>query len=185
MKLNEEKKVMRHKIISITVIVYLFVGVVTAVFAHEVTVLKSSPANGEVLTKSPPEVAAWFNEELVSSESSLIVINTQGVQVDNGDGGVDLKDPDHASMRVTLPPLPDGSYTVQWHATLLDGDDTEGAFAFAIGEGQSVVGTTPSAVDKSNFSTSSVIIVILSGAISLLIIGFVVRRYRSSNLKME
>jgi hypothetical protein len=91
------------------------------------------------LDESPPEVIAWFAEELVSGESSITVFNTQGNQVDNGDGGVDLNDLDHASMIVTLPSLPDGSYTVQWHAVLLDGDATDGAFAFAVGEGQTVI----------------------------------------------
>ena len=59
--------------------------------------------------------------------------------MDNGDGGVDLNDPDHASMVVTLPALPNGSYTVQYHILLLDGDATDGAFAFAVGEGETVV----------------------------------------------
>lgn len=173
---------MRHRYISITVVVvYMLIGVVTAVFAHQVTILKSTPASGEVLQQSPSEVAAWFNEELVSSESGMIVINTQGIRIDNGDGGIDLKDPDHASMIVTLPPLPDGSYTVQWHATLLDGDDAEGAFAFAVGEGQSIVMPVPSAVDKSHFSVSSILIIML---VSLLIVGFAVRRYRSLNMKL-
>jgi len=110
----------------------------TAVFAHDAVIERSSPANGEVLPEAPTQVVAWFAEELVSGESSLAVFDAQGQQRDNGDGGVDLNDPDHASMIVTLPPLPDGSYTVQWRAVLLDGDASSGAFAFAIGENQTV-----------------------------------------------
>lgn len=156
----------------------------TAVFAHEVDILKSIPANGEVLNESPANVTIWYSEELISGASTLIVINNQGSQVDNGDGGIDLNDSDHASMIVTLPPLPDGAYTVQWHAALLDGDTTTGGYAFAIGEGQIPVLTTPAttvAVEVSSGSAMGTIgASILSLAAFLLIIGLVMRRRRQS-----
>jgi LPXTG-motif cell wall-anchored protein len=119
--------------------VCLLTFAVTAVLAHAVELLESIPANGDLLAESPPTVMARFSEELVSSESSMIVVNAQGVQVDNGDGGVDLNDPEHAAMIVSLPPLPDGVYTVEWHATLLDGDVTDDAFAFTVGEAPVVI----------------------------------------------
>lgn len=127
------------RMVQVCVLIVLLGGVVTAVFAHSAALLKTEPANGAVLAESPPTVTAWFAEELASGESSLKVFDTSGQQVDNGDGGVDLNDPDHASMVVTLPALPNGSYTVQYHILLLDGDATDGAFAFAVGEGETVV----------------------------------------------
>jgi len=162
-------------------LVLLLVGMVTAVSAHDAVVIKSTPANGEVLAKAPTDVTAWFEEELISGESSMSVFNTQGVQVDNGDGGVDLNDPDHASMIVTLPLLPDGSYTVQWHAALLDGDASDGAFAFAIGEGQTVVPAavpTAAAVEESSSQSSTSTIPMIVGGlfVILLITGLVIRR---------
>ncbi len=150
-------------------------GWVTAVFAHDAAIIRSTPANGEVLNESPAQVVAWFAEELVSGESSLSVFDTQGQQRDNGDGGVDLNDPDHASMIVTLPPLPDGSYTVQWHAVLLDGDASDGAFAFAVGEGQSVAPvpeTASLAENGAGFFSSAWIIVGGLVIVGLLIVIF-------------
>jgi copper transport protein len=162
-------------------LVVLLAGMVTAVSAHDAAIVKSIPANGDVLAESPPQVKAWFEEELVSGESTMAVFSAQGEQVDNGDGGVDLNDPDHAIMIVTLPSLPDGSYTVQWHAALLDGDATDGAFAFAVGEGQSVVpAVVPAAtasVESSGSSPVGIIAAVFVGLfILLLIVGLIIRR---------
>ncbi|MCB9419931.1 MAG: copper resistance protein CopC [Ardenticatenaceae bacterium] len=166
---------------GIILVVVLLAGMVTAVFAHDATIVKSIPANGEVLAESPPQVKTWFEEELVSGESTMRVFNTQGEQADNGDGGVDLNDPNHAIMIVTLPPLPDGSYTVQWHATLLDGDASDGAFAFAVGKGQSVipaaVPNSAAAAESSSPSPVDIIAVVFVGLfVLLLIVSLVIRR---------
>lgn len=171
-------------IVGTMILVVLLAGMVTAVSAHDAAIVKSIPANGDVLAESPSQVTAWFEEELIGGESTMRVFNAQGKQVDNGDGGVDLDDPDHAIMIVTLPELPDGSYTVQWHAALLDGDATDGAFAFAVGEGQSVV---PAAVPSSAAAAASsgpppagLIAVVFAGLfVLLLIVGLVIRRRRA------
>ncbi len=173
---------------GIILLILLLAGVVTAVSAHAAVIIKSIPANGEILAESPSEVMAWFAEELVSGESTMTVFSAQGTQVDNGDGGVNLNDPDHASMIVTLPPLSDGSYTVQWHVTLLDGDATDGAFSFAVGEGQSVLPVTlpETAVSQvsveidSSRSMGSLMPLGVLGLFALLLIGgLVIRLYRA------
>ncbi len=105
-----------------------------AASAHEVKVLKSEPAAGAVLDGSPAQVRAWFNEEMQTGASTLVVLDADGKQVDSRDGGVDLDDPDHASMVVSLPPLPDGTYTVSWYVVLLDGDPSQGEFTFSVGQ---------------------------------------------------
>jgi methionine-rich copper-binding protein CopC len=117
--------------------------------AHTVEVVKSEPPAGAVLSESPKEVRVWFNEELQTKESSLKVFTPEGKQVDNGDGGVDLNDPDHASMVVSLPPLGEGAYTVRWHAVLTDGDATDGEFAFYVGSAGAAAATAASAGDLS------------------------------------
>lgn len=103
--------------------------------AHGVLV-KSDPANGERREQSPAQVTAWYSQELETGPSTIQVFNEQGQQVDTGDGGVDLNDPDHASMIVSLPPaLPDGIYTVRWVAvSVTDGDLTQGVFKFGVGQ---------------------------------------------------
>ncbi len=98
--------------------------------------LKSEPEDEAVLEQAPEQVVAWFSQELDTSFSIFQVFDSQNRQVDNGDGGVDLFDPDHASMIVTLPEsLPNGTYLARWTVVSAeDGDLTEGEFSFIVGE---------------------------------------------------
>ncbi|MCI0519024.1 MAG: copper resistance protein CopC [Chloroflexi bacterium] len=101
--------------------------------AHNVILLRSEPAVGAALAAAPVEVRAWFNEEMQTGVSKIQVFDASGAQVDKGDGGVDLNDPDHASMVVSLPALGEGAYKVRWQVVLLDGDPTTGEFSFYVG----------------------------------------------------
>ena len=114
--------------------------------AHSTTVTSSDPGDGAILAHSPAQVKAAFADELVTKSSTMIVLDADGKQVSEGQGKVDLNDPDHASMLALLPaPLPDGAYTVRWHALLTDGDTTDGAFKFAIRVGAPPELATPPA----------------------------------------
>lgn len=112
---------------------------VTMAAAHALLV-KSEPEDGAVLEQSPQQAVAWFSEELNSDTSGMRVFDSQGRQVDQGDGGVDLNDLDHTSMIVSMPPaLPTGTYTVRWAAASAEDDDaTEGEFTFSVGSGVTV-----------------------------------------------
>lgn len=109
--------------------------VVVLAAAHALLV-RSDPDDGAVLARSPERVTAWYSQELATGMSTIQVFDAEGRQVDIGDGGVDLNDPDHASMVVSLPvPLPDGTYTVRWTAVSAeDGDPTQGEFTFSVGQ---------------------------------------------------
>lgn len=120
-------------VFSVLLAVWGVVTAVSLVSAHAIELLRSDPANGSVLTQSPTEIRAWFGEEMQTGVSTLQVFNTVGQRIDNGDGGVDLDDPDHASMVVTLPTLPEGEYRVRWYVVLLDGDASESSFNFFVG----------------------------------------------------
>ncbi|RME72747.1 MAG: hypothetical protein D6784_13045 [Chloroflexi bacterium] len=113
-------------------LVWLAVAV-SPVAAHALLV-RSTPADGASLDASPGRVTAWFSQELDEDFSTMQVFNSQEQQVDLGDGGVDLTDPDHTSMQVSLPDsLPSGVYTVHWSAVSAeDGDPSEGRFSFGI-----------------------------------------------------
>lgn len=107
---------------------------VASVSAHEAQLVESSPGNGDILEAAPQQISARFSEEIVYEESWLKVLNSAGEQVDNGDGGVDLNNPERDSLLATMPAsLPDDVYTVEWQVMLLDGDVTEGAFTFTLG----------------------------------------------------
>lgn len=102
--------------------------------AHGIEPVESDPPDGAVLEESPGKVTVWFAEELIEG-SGLRVLAEDGSQVDLGDGGLDLNDPQHATMVTSLPQtLPDGRYTVRWKAVLLDGDSSEGIITFIVGE---------------------------------------------------
>lgn len=113
----------------------LFAATIMAVpaLAHAAKLLRSEPADRAILTSSPPEVALWFEEELLSETSNIKVYDAAGQRVDAGGGGLDLDDPDHLSLRVALPSLADGVYTVDWTAKLVDGDISTGRLQFAVG----------------------------------------------------
>ncbi len=161
--------------------------------AHTIEVVKSEPAAGAVLTEAPSEVRVWFSEELQTQGSTLQVLDAQGEQVDRGDGGVDLNDPNHASMVVSLPPVPEGAYSVRWLAILLDGDAGEGEFIFYVGAAGAAAATaeaallpTGKAAPSSQASTpqapSSMQWLVVGGAGLLLVAGtiFLLARKRRS-----
>jgi len=104
-----------------------------AALAHDVVVERTEPETGAALKRGPAQVAIMFNEELDTRLSTIKVFNADGERVDLKDGGVDLTDPDHASMIVHLPELAEAAYIVRWHVVLDDGDATDGAFTFTVG----------------------------------------------------
>jgi methionine-rich copper-binding protein CopC len=96
---------------------------------------KAQPAPGARVTVAPKVVRAWFRlaagEELDASQSQLSVWNAAGKRVDDGTGGVDLKDLDRRSMIAPLKPLTPGTYTVKWKAVSdPDGGISRGSFRF-------------------------------------------------------
>lgn len=113
----------------------------TTASAHAL-LLKSDPEHKAVLEQAPEQVGAWFGEELETQLSQMQVFNAQEKQIDSGDGRVDLTDPDHASMLVSLPEsLSNGTYTVRWRAVSADdGDATEGEFFFDVTSSEATTG---------------------------------------------
>jgi methionine-rich copper-binding protein CopC len=110
----------------------LLVASTSNVFAHA-RYDRSEPASGSALDGSPFVLKAWFSQEL-TSKSTIRVIDANGVQVDLGDGRVDLDDPIRKMMVVSVPELPPGLYTVRYEAdSAEDGHLYPGAFAFGVG----------------------------------------------------
>ncbi|MFW6069048.1 MAG: copper resistance CopC family protein, partial [Chloroflexota bacterium] len=98
-----------------------------AAFSH------SDPAPGSVLPEHTHQVTIWFTEPLEPEFSEIQVLNTEGQQVDNGNSEV-LPD-DETAMTVSLPTLPDGTYTVVWrNVSTVDGHSLRGSFVLSFGE---------------------------------------------------
>jgi methionine-rich copper-binding protein CopC len=103
-------------------------------WARYVLPTRTDPPAGAVLSYSPSSIVAWFPEELVVGKSSLKVYDAQGKQVDNQRGGVDIVDSSHMVMQAPMPRLPKGVYTVQWTATLTDGEVSQGSYQFSLAQ---------------------------------------------------
>lgn len=92
--------------------------------------VKTSPAAGDRSDKSPAVVEVWFNERLDPGGSKLSVLNEASRTVADGtperfDGG--------KALRLALPMLNEGHYTVSYSVISADGHPISGAFVFTVG----------------------------------------------------
>ncbi len=99
---------------------------------------RAEPPPGGVVRAAPRVIRLWFslapNEELDPRYSWVTVWDRRGRRVDDGRGGVDLKDMDRRSMIATLNPIGPGVYVVRWKAvTLPDRGVAQGSFTFTVG----------------------------------------------------
>jgi methionine-rich copper-binding protein CopC len=106
---------------------------ISTALAHS-KLVSSNPAAGSTVSAAPREITVVFSEEIDPAKSHLWVGDVQGRHVDNGDGRVDLIDPDRKSMFVSLPAgLGNGVYTVWYHTfTADDGGVVDGLFRFGV-----------------------------------------------------
>ena len=102
------------------------------VFAHA-RYDRSEPPSGSNLDGSPFVRKTCCTQEWTSL-STIRGVDANGVQVDLGDGRVDLDDPIRKLMTVSLPELPVGLYRVEFAAdSAEDGHMYPGSFAFGVG----------------------------------------------------
>jgi methionine-rich copper-binding protein CopC len=76
-------------------------------------------------------VKLWLNEPLEIAFSTLTVLDASGRRVDRADAHLDAGD--KTLLRVSLPPLAPGVYTVRWRAVSIDTHVTQGEFVFRVG----------------------------------------------------
>jgi len=93
----------------------------------------ASPAVGSSLPTAPATVTMWFTQQLEPAFTTATVTDKSGNRVDTGPAQVDQNDP--TELRVSLKPLPPGTYTVEWHALSVDTHTTQGHFTFEVGGG--------------------------------------------------
>jgi methionine-rich copper-binding protein CopC len=92
----------------------------------------ATPAIGGTVSGAPAEVILKFSESLEAAFSAVVVRDSVGKRVDKVDAHLDPND--RTTMRVSLPPLAQGTYIVVWRALTADTHKTEGAFIFRVGE---------------------------------------------------
>ena len=109
--------------------VILFLAIQSQAWAHAF-LDHADPKVGSTVTNPPPVIKIWFTQELEPVFSSVEVQDAQGKQVDKKD--IRLDDKDKTLLIVSVPKLPDGTYTVTWHVVSVDTHRTQGSFKFTI-----------------------------------------------------
>jgi methionine-rich copper-binding protein CopC len=103
----------------------------TAPLAQAHAILKSSnPAAGVTVDAAPKEIALTFNEKVEQAFSNITLADGAGKEVVTGKAKVDEANP--AILRLVVPSLPAGTYTVTWAVAGHDGHRRKGDFKFTV-----------------------------------------------------
>jgi hypothetical protein len=87
----------------------------------------ADPRVGSTVNPAPAQVKVWMTEELEGAFSKLQVFDAKGAEVDKKDVKVS-----GATMTVSVPSLPAGTYKVKWSAVAVDTHHTTGTFTFTV-----------------------------------------------------
>jgi methionine-rich copper-binding protein CopC len=106
-------------------------GVLASPLALAHAALKSSqPAANAVLEQAPRDIQLTFNEKVESAFSSIVLQDAGGKDVAAGKAQVDAGNP--LLMKLDLPALASGAYSVRWVAVGPDGHRRTGQFGFTV-----------------------------------------------------
>lgn len=100
--------------------------------AHaQAAIVAAMPAPGQPVSAPPGEVRLTFDHPLLDQGTLLSVTNEAGDRIDNQDSRIDLDN--RFELVVTLPPLPEGQYTVTYVVASV-GNSTilAGSYSFTI-----------------------------------------------------
>ncbi len=96
--------------------------------------VQEEPADGAALAESPDRVELRFSEPVDAEFSPLEVYNSEGERVDEDNARINPADA--RVLIVDLEELSEGSYTVEWRVTSIDGHVVEGRYEFAVTEAE-------------------------------------------------
>jgi len=94
------------------------------------TLKGSNPEAGATLAAAPKEIALTFNEKIEEAFSTVTIADGQGKEVAAEKAKVDTANP--AIVRLALPALASGPYTVTWAVAGHDGHRRKGDFKFTV-----------------------------------------------------
>jgi methionine-rich copper-binding protein CopC len=121
----------QHKAAVAVSSAFIILGTVASASAHA-HLVRATPVEGGAVKEAPAEVTLKFNERLEPSFSSAVIRDSAGKQVDKADAHVDKAD--RTVVRVSLPALAPGVYTVEWRVMSSDSHKVNGNFTFKVGE---------------------------------------------------
>lgn len=114
--------------IVISASVFLFSH--SSVFAHT-SVVGTNPKEGEVLTVQPEQIILEFSELVTKNVVNIELLDPSAKRVQVSK--VEMLD-DPTKIKVKIPKLNNGTYTVRWSMISADGHPSEGGYTFSIGE---------------------------------------------------
>jgi copper transport protein len=94
------------------------------------TLVGASPPRGGSISEPPDRVELRFTEPVDAEFDPVVVRAAGGARVDAQDGRVDPEDA--RVVLAGLEELPEGSYTVEWRVTSIDGHVVDGRYGFAM-----------------------------------------------------
>jgi methionine-rich copper-binding protein CopC len=131
--------------------------------------LGSIPVDGQVVDQIPDIVRIVFGAPVEPVGPGIRVLDADRNQVDLGDGG---SGPSPAVVQASLPDtLAVGSYLVEWHVQLLDGQEREGTVTFSVPQGVGV------ATGSGGPGSTGLLIALAAGVIAA-VVAFVALRGR-------
>jgi len=104
-------------------------AVQVAAWAHA-SLQSATPAKDAEITPAPKEVVMRFNEDLEPAFISAKVLNDAGTVVSTEKAVLDAND--RKVMKIALPALAPGKYTVQYTAVGHDGHRRGGEYSFTV-----------------------------------------------------
>jgi LPXTG-motif cell wall-anchored protein len=132
---------MKRIMLIFILVAALSLGIFQVAFAHA-KIDHCTPAVDATVAQVPDQVVCVMSEEIDTKLSTMSVWDATGVQVDKQDAHVDLNDPDHKTLLVSLDTssITNGVLTVKYHTVTPDDNGiTDGTFQFVVGS----AATTP------------------------------------------
>lgn len=127
-----------------TLLVVFLLALSPQAFAHA-TLEKTVPAANAKLDQAPPYVELAFNEAVEPGAGSLEVVDSQSNKIKTEDA---VLENGGATLKLPLPTLGDGVYTVSYHVISEDGHPVSGSYVF-------VVGNPPNWKDAETFASTA------------------------------
>jgi methionine-rich copper-binding protein CopC len=99
------------------------------VSAHA-SMVKSDPPRRSVISTQPEELRLWFNENIEPTYVFAAVLDADGVAATSGKAEVAKDDP--KQVRLPLPRLKPGKYTVKYKVMSVDGHVVDWSYGFVL-----------------------------------------------------
>lgn len=120
----------RHAAVRVAALLLAAISLAPATaFAHAFLV-RAVPAVGATVRAAPSQLTLFYTEGVVPHFCQVTVTGPGGAAVAAGRPRAEAGHP--VVLRVRLPHLAPGRYTVHWHAVSIDTHHTEGAFGFTV-----------------------------------------------------